>query len=200
MPENDTIPTVENMLTEKAGWLYFCPWYGEHILDSSKNDPDTLKSIYQNDYCINLADLPENLYTSYTSSGSSNTDPDTTTEPEPDTTTPSTTEETTEPTDTTTTDTSETTQPDVDTTTEGTSEESPSIGDSDSPSSNLLGDANVDGNILVDDVLLVKKHILGISILEGQGATNADVTLDGDVLANDLLLIKKYVLGIITEF
>jgi glucuronoarabinoxylan endo-1,4-beta-xylanase len=79
-----------------------------------------------------------------------------------------------------------------------TTDETPSIGDSDSTT--LLGDANVDGNILVDDVLLVKKHILGISILEGQGATNADVTLDGDVLANDLLLIKKYVLGIITEF
>lgn len=62
MPENDTIPTIENMEVEEARWLYFCPWYGEHILDSSKNDPETVKAIYQDDYCINLTDLPENLY------------------------------------------------------------------------------------------------------------------------------------------
>lgn len=74
MPENDTIPTIENMEVEEARWLYFCPWYGEHILDSSKNDPDTLKTIYQDDYCINLADLPENLY-SYQSQGEVTTSP-----------------------------------------------------------------------------------------------------------------------------
>lgn len=63
MPENDTVPTIENMKTERAGWLYFCPWYGEHLMDASKNDPDTLKAIYQDDYCINLGDLPKDLYT-----------------------------------------------------------------------------------------------------------------------------------------
>lgn len=78
MPENDTIPTIENMKIEKAGWLYFCPWYGEHILDSSKNDPETVKAIYQDDYCINLADLPENLY-SYQSQGEVTTSPSETT-------------------------------------------------------------------------------------------------------------------------
>ncbi|MGN1412416.1 MAG: glycosyl hydrolase [Oscillospiraceae bacterium] len=77
MPENDTIPTIENMEVEEARWLYFCPWYGEHILDSSKNDPETVKEIYQDDYCINLADLPKNLYSGYTSSGDSDGDKDT---------------------------------------------------------------------------------------------------------------------------
>jgi mannan endo-1,4-beta-mannosidase len=97
MPENDTIPTIENMQIEKAGWLYFCPWYGEHILDSSKNDPDTLKSIYQNDYCINLGDLPANLYSYESEKGSSST-----TVTEPSETTTTTTAETTEATTTTT--------------------------------------------------------------------------------------------------
>lgn len=27
MAENDSIPTLENLQMEKAGWLYFCPWY-----------------------------------------------------------------------------------------------------------------------------------------------------------------------------
>ncbi len=62
MPENDTVPTVENMTLENANWLYFCPWYGEHLMDSNKNDPETLKAIYNSDYCITLDELPENLY------------------------------------------------------------------------------------------------------------------------------------------
>lgn len=62
MPENDTIPGLNNLLTEDAGWLYFCPWYGDHILSSAKNDPDTVKEMYQSDYCITLGELPEDLY------------------------------------------------------------------------------------------------------------------------------------------
>lgn len=80
MPENDTIPTIENMEVEEARWLYFCPWYGEHILDSSKNDPETVKAIYQDDYCINLADLPENLYSYKSEQGEVTTPIETTTE------------------------------------------------------------------------------------------------------------------------
>ena len=34
MAENDSIPTLENLQMEKAGWLYFCPWY-----DGGSNDP-----------------------------------------------------------------------------------------------------------------------------------------------------------------
>lgn len=62
MTENDTIPTIENLTVEKAGWLYFCPWYGEHLLDSKYNNPETVKEVYMSDYTINLDDLPENLY------------------------------------------------------------------------------------------------------------------------------------------
>jgi mannan endo-1,4-beta-mannosidase len=62
MPENDTVPTVDNMVIENANWLYFCPWYGEHLMDSSKNDPETLKEIYTSEYCITLDELPSDLY------------------------------------------------------------------------------------------------------------------------------------------
>jgi uncharacterized protein YjdB len=41
---------------------------------------------------------------------------------------------------------------------------------------NLWGDANVDGEVMANDLLLLKKHILNISLLEGQGLANCDVT------------------------
>jgi mannan endo-1,4-beta-mannosidase len=349
MPENDTIPTIENMQIEKAGWLYFCPWYGEHILDSSKNDPDTLISIYQNDYCINLGDLPANLYSYESKKSSTNT-----TEPSEDTTEVTTTAvTTTEPTETTTTaetlsdttvltasvdslegntltvryfdggnktltytitdeeaakyptDKSElinttvlieapliegtdeydfenpihidlqvteygyitakdgdtltitlddsgkeysfintssadyqhvgdyvmvaynerteeglwydlikhgetTTTPietevttvttsDTSSTSESTSQTTtaPSLGDS---TDVVLGDANEDGSVQANDVLLVKKYVLQMISDDEINLTNADVTQNGAVEANDLLLIKKYVLQMIDEF
>ena len=58
MSENDTIPNVENLTTEKAAWLYFMPWYGEHLMDTNYNNADTLTSIYQSDYVITLDELP----------------------------------------------------------------------------------------------------------------------------------------------
>jgi uncharacterized protein YjdB len=64
---------------------------------------------------------------------------------------------------------------------------------------NLWGDANVDGEVLANDLLLLKKHTLGISSLTGQGLANCDVTHDGDILANDLVKLKKFILGIYTQ-
>ena len=78
MSENDSIPTLENMLAEKAGWLYFCPWYDggsestNFLSNPVFNTVEDLTTMYQSDYCITLDELPENLY-SYESSG--NTDP-----------------------------------------------------------------------------------------------------------------------------
>ncbi|MDF2589503.1 MAG: Mannan endo,4-beta-mannosidase, Cellulose 1,4-beta-cellobiosidase [Anaerocolumna sp.] len=58
MTENDTVPSVQNLTEEKSGWLYFCPWYGEHLMSSSFNYPETLKTLYQSDYVITLDELP----------------------------------------------------------------------------------------------------------------------------------------------
>lgn len=58
MTENDTIPSVQNLTEEKAGWLYFCPWYGEHLMSSAFNYPNTLVDLYQSDYVITLDELP----------------------------------------------------------------------------------------------------------------------------------------------
>lgn len=62
MAENDTIPALDNLTVENAGWLYFCPWYGEHLMSDTYQDVDNLKEIYTSDYCITLDELPENLY------------------------------------------------------------------------------------------------------------------------------------------
>lgn len=59
MTENDTIPSVANLTEEKAAWLYFCPWYGEHLMSSAFNYPATLITIYQSDYVITLDELPD---------------------------------------------------------------------------------------------------------------------------------------------
>ncbi len=64
MPENDTIPSLDNIQIEEAGWLYFCPWYDEEsspkfISGSDYQDIDELKKIYTSDYCITLSELPD---------------------------------------------------------------------------------------------------------------------------------------------
>jgi mannan endo-1,4-beta-mannosidase len=58
MTENDTVPSVSNLTEEKSGWLYFCPWYGEHLMSSAFNYPETLTTLYQSDYVITLDELP----------------------------------------------------------------------------------------------------------------------------------------------
>ncbi|MGN1403933.1 MAG: glycosyl hydrolase [Ruminococcus sp.] len=68
MMENDTIPSVENMTEEGAYWLYFMPWYGEHLMDSNYNNPDTLAAIYQSDLVITLDEFKE-AYAAFEPSG-----------------------------------------------------------------------------------------------------------------------------------
>ncbi|AZK49093.1 glycosyl hydrolase [Paenibacillus lentus] len=59
MTENDTVPSLQNLTEEKAGWLYFCPWYGEHLMSTAFNYPETLTTLYQSDYVITLDELPD---------------------------------------------------------------------------------------------------------------------------------------------
>ncbi|QUL52697.1 beta-mannosidase [Paenibacillus tritici] len=59
MTENDTVPSVQNLTEEKAGWLYFLPWYGEHLMSTAFNYPATLTTLYQSNYVITLDELPD---------------------------------------------------------------------------------------------------------------------------------------------
>ncbi len=79
MSENDTIPSLSNLVDSKAAWLYFCPWYGNYITDASLNPVDNLAEIYQSDYCITLDELPDwDAYEIGTGSTATETTPGTT--------------------------------------------------------------------------------------------------------------------------
>ncbi len=78
MSENDTVPSLSNIMVEKAHWLYFCIWYdngqSNFLTDSARyNDFDTLKETYQSEYCITLSELPD--WRNYESSGEQPTTP-----------------------------------------------------------------------------------------------------------------------------
>ena len=207
MPENDTVPSLENLTVEKAGWLYFCPWYdngqSNFLSGSEYNNPDTLKEMYTSDYCIMLDELPSNLYSGY--KAGEPTQPD-----EPDTTTTSTSTTTEEPstnitttaepsdTDTTTTEPSETSVTTIDstidsddTTTQTTVD--PNLGTS---GDYLAGDVNLDGKVSTADLLVMKKYLLGMTTLTGQSLVNGDMNQDQKVTTADLLSLKKVLLGI----
>lgn len=59
MTENDTIPSLENLLNDKAAWLYFCPWYMQYLTSEQNNPVDNLIEVYTSDYCITLDELPD---------------------------------------------------------------------------------------------------------------------------------------------
>ena len=69
MAENDSFSTVDNLMSEKAGWLYFCTWYdgdqeSNHFLTNPLfNTKEVTIAMYQSDYCITLDELPADLYT-----------------------------------------------------------------------------------------------------------------------------------------
>lgn len=69
MAENDSFSTVDNLTSEKAGWLYFCTWYGggsddiDFLSNANFNTKEDTIAMYQSDYCITLDELPVDLYT-----------------------------------------------------------------------------------------------------------------------------------------
>ncbi|MDE5791935.1 MAG: glycoside hydrolase, partial [Oscillospiraceae bacterium] len=65
MAECDSFSTLENLTTEKAGWLYFLPWYDggsdniNFLSNPQFNTEEDLITLYQSDYCITLDELPK---------------------------------------------------------------------------------------------------------------------------------------------
>lgn len=78
MTENDTIPSLENLLKDKAAWLYFCPWYMNYLTSEQNNPVENLVEIYNSEYCITLDELPDlKNYVSENQSDTSETTEDT---------------------------------------------------------------------------------------------------------------------------
>lgn len=176
MPENDTIPNIENLTIEKAGWLYFCPWYGEHLMSESFNYQDTLIEIYKSDYTITLDELPENLYSGF------GVDTSTTTTPvETDTTTTVSTSET-----------SGSTETDV---TSDTSDTSADTSDTDVQEEILAGDTNGDGKVTSVDLVLMKQYVIEVVDESKINFANSDMNSDGKITSIDLIQLKNLLLS-----
>lgn len=160
MAENDSIPSLENLLNDKASWLYFCPWYKNYLESEQINPVDNLYEIYNSDYCITLDELPDlKSYPMY--EGGDVTEP----------TTAGGGDEITEP------------------TTASLSE-----------NTTMWGDANCDGKIIVEDVVLILGYVAdkGSSEMTQQGIINSDVYQNGDgISSSDAASVQKYIAHII---
>lgn len=170
MPENDCIPSVENMEIENAKWLYFCTWYDgesgapQFISGSDYQNEETLIKTYNSDLCITLDELPKNLY-QYDGTDVTPTEPKT--EPE------ETTEKPTEAETSATTEDSETLEP------------------------YIYGDVNLDGTVDIMDVIALNKYLLGSSNLTETQQAAADVDLNEKIESTDSLNILKKVVELI---
>ncbi len=217
MSENDSVPTLENLTAEKAGWLYFCPWYDggqdntNFLSNPIFNKAEDLTELYQSDYCITLDELPD--LSTYPIDGGE--EPPVTDEPE-ETTTTETTEDTSVTSESETSDTSDSatetsvsesestsdteTSKSEETTTATESSEDTSGSTSINSSATLLGDANCDGEIDIRDVTTVNQYIIKANDLTEEGLANADVVADGTVDVSDLGQIKKFIVKLIDKF
>lgn len=61
------------------------------------------------------------------------------------------------------------------------------------------GDVNGDGIISIRDIILIKRHIVGIEKLEGKALKAADVNGDGKVTVRDIVLLKQVMVGLNTD-
>lgn len=57
------------------------------------------------------------------------------------------------------------------------------------------GDANLDGKIDIDDVLLVRDHIFGTVVLTGNKKEAADVNSDSLINVSDITMINHIIMG-----
>ena len=64
----------------------------------------------------------------------------------------------------------------------------------------MLGDTSMDGTIAAYDAVLLNKHLAGIELLTGNGASAADVNKDGSVTSLDAVKMNQFLAGIIKEF
>ena len=60
----------------------------------------------------------------------------------------------------------------------------------------IYGDVSGNGTIALRDLLLIQRHILGISALDGPYALAADVEKSGSIRLRDLLMVQRHILEI----
>lgn len=188
MSENDSIPSLENLVNDKAAWLYFCPWYMNYLTSEQNNPVDNLIEVYQSEYCITLDELPD--LKTYPINGNQGAVTTTvTTKPVTASTTKVTTASATKAA------TASTTKAAATTTVTTVSK------------NYKKGDANCDGNVDMSDVVIIMQSLANPDKYGEKGTDKLHITeqgkLNGDVetsskglTSNDALEIQKYLLGL----
>jgi mannan endo-1,4-beta-mannosidase len=58
LSECGSMPDVENVIKDAAGWSWFMPWYGDFTRSSSHNTLDLWKKAFASNYVITLDEMP----------------------------------------------------------------------------------------------------------------------------------------------
>lgn len=146
MTENDSIPSLENLVNDKAAWLYFCPWYMNYLTSEQNNPKENLIELYNSEYCITLDELPDLKQYPLVSGGEKTTEKESVQE---------------------------------------------TAASEQIPDAVVYGDATLDGEVTVSDVVKLSKALMGADTLEEQAKKNCDVNLDGENTADDAQFILK---------
>ena len=202
MSENDSIPALDNLVNEKAAWLYFCPWYGWWLTGEQNNPLDNLVEIYQSEYCITLDELPD-LETYPISGGeTSDTKPSettvtTTTEPAAETTTSVTTTAATESASASETVTSTVSTATTAASTVSSSDTETTASTTGSQTGILYGDVNLDGTVSLLDVVFLNKYLSGAVQMNDQAQVNAACCDDGRINSSDVTALLRFIVELI---
>lgn len=58
LSEVGSIPDVSNLITDKAAWSWFMPWYGDYTRNNIHNSPELWKKMFNSDYVLTLDEMP----------------------------------------------------------------------------------------------------------------------------------------------
>ena len=59
LSENGSIPDPDNLVKDKAGWLWFMPWYGDYTRKSTINPVSQWQKIMNHSYVITRDEMPD---------------------------------------------------------------------------------------------------------------------------------------------
>lgn len=59
LSENGPVPDPDNLVTDKAGWSWFMPWYGYFIRDGIVNPLSHWQKVMNHEYVVTLDEMPD---------------------------------------------------------------------------------------------------------------------------------------------